>query len=859
MRNFRLGFGAALWVLFLYGCGDGWLGRQWHNTTSHYNVYFNAEQSWNKTVLALREANKDDFRSYIELYNYGTQDNLKSNLGVMDDVVKKVSTMIDKHPKSRWVDDGYLLMAKAYFMKGDFIAAKDIFEYVISNFKDAKVVYSAKLWIFQCLYYQGKYAEAESLAVSLKGDKEFPKSLEAELYKALGAVSLKNNKIPQAAEYLKQCLKTAKGKMERYRLHFALAQALQKIEKYDEAAANYVKVVHMTPPYELAFNSRINQVEILSLQKKDYAKANKLLRRMLKDDKNLEYYSEIYHRMGVNELRAGNSSKGLAYLNQSLREGAGNRAQSTTTYLTIGDYYYGNRNFEKSALYYDSANMLLDENHPDYEIISKKSLKLSELLRHLLVIKKQDSLLRLARDPILREKTIDRLIALEKERQINAQNPNNANNKPQNTPLPGNDPSNQPAAGAFPFYNMNQRNRGITDFQAKWGERSNRDYWNINSKKLTNNQNTTNPDDPELQDTAKQEDPSISADENRKKYYREIPLTKADQEQAEKKIEEAIFLAAGVYQTGFGELDQAITYYKDLLRRFPESKYKPQALYEMAKIYKAQGKSDLYDKTKKQLADEYPDSIYLKLLDDPDAAKNINKGATAKREIEELYEKMYAHYLAGEYDLALQVKKESDTKFAGNSLQPKFDLLAGLCEIKNSQAEQGIARLKQVSEDYPNTPEGDRAAEIVAAWVKRQSPEPIATIDSSDVGGSAGLWKAWDNKEELFYIMSYPRGGNSNLIRAALNDYNKENYIFESLDVSTAAAVGETIYISVKNFSKPEIAQQYVAGLMAKTDFFASRGLFEYDLAWISKTNFQALATNNRINSYFDFFKTDKK
>lgn len=854
----RLGYIFFLFII-LSACGDGWLSRQWHNTTSHYNIYFNAEQDWNKTVLALREGNKDDFRGFIELYNYGSAEGLKSNQGAMDEVVKKVSTMIDKHPKSRWVDDAYLLMGKAYFMKGDFIAAKDIFEYVISNFKDPKVVYSAKLWIFQSLYYQGKYAEAESLATSLKGDKEFPTSLNAELYKALGAVMLHNNKIPQAAEYLSQSLKTTKGKMERYRMHFALGQALQKTEKYDEAVQQYVKVVKMTPPYELAFNSRINQVEILSLQKRDYAKANKLLRRMLKDDKNIEYYAEIYHKMGVNELRAGNTGKGLAYLNQSLRESTSNNAQKTTTYLTIGDFYYGIRNFEQSALYYDSANMILDEKHPDYESISKKSLKLSELLRHLLVIKKQDSLMRLAKDPVLREKTIDRLIEIQKQKELNAKN--QAPSAPSNVPLPGGSGPTPQGNSAFPFYNMNQRNRGITDFQSKWGERTNRDFWNINSKKVQSSGaagdgNTNNPDD-----TLQNENPAATADENRKKYYKEIPLTPALQEQSLAKIEEAIFAAAGVYQNGFNEYDQAIFYYKELLRRFPQSKYHAQSLYELAKMYKAKGENSLYAQYRKELEDKHPESIYVKLLDDPNAAKNIGKGGSAKKEIEELYEKMYAFYQSANYVEAIALKKDVDSKFAGNSFQAKFDLLGGICEIKNKQEEIGIAHLKQIMEDYPNTAEAKRAEEIVQAWDLRNSPQPSVNTDGSDTttGEVKGLWKAWDTKEELYFILTYPRGGNSNLIRAALNDYNKENYVFETLEVSAAAAVGETIYITVSNFSKPEIAQEYVKMMMNKGDFFASRGLFEFEVAWISKTNYKTLSTNNRINSYIDFYKTGNK
>ncbi len=90
MQYFKLPI-AVFVIVFIWACGnsDSWLSRQWHNTTAHYNVYFNADQKWEETVLGLRESNKDDFRNYLELYNYGSGESLKGNLGTMDEVVKK--------------------------------------------------------------------------------------------------------------------------------------------------------------------------------------------------------------------------------------------------------------------------------------------------------------------------------------------------------------------------------------------------------------------------------------------------------------------------------------------------------------------------------------------------------------------------------------------------------------------------------------------------------------------------------------------------------------------------------------------------------------------------------------------------
>jgi tetratricopeptide (TPR) repeat protein len=854
MQYFKLPI-AVFVIVFFWACGnsDSWLSRQWHNTTAHYNVYFNADQKWEETVLGLREANKDDFRNYLELYNYGTAESLKGNLGTMDEVVKKVSTMIDKHPRSKWVDDAYLLMGKAYFMKGDFIAARDIFDYVISTFKDPIVTYKARLWTFQCLYYQGKFEEAESLIIGLKNDKAFPKTLEGELYKALSAIMLRNKKIGLAAEYLELALHGAKGKLEKYRLHFALAQSYQQLEKYDAAELHYAKVVRMTPPYEIAFNARINQVEILSLQKKDYSRANHLLKRMLKDDKNLEYFGQIYYRMGINEIRSGNVKQGVSLLNKSIQESKNDKAQATTSYLALGDFYYEKKIFDQSALYYDSANNLLDENHPDYASISKKSTQLSELLRHLLTIKKQDSLLRLARDPDLRERTIDKIIEQEKKQPAPKSSPDPV------APAPGN--MNNTGNTSFPFYNQANRARGITEFQKKWGERANRDYWRINSK-ASSNASADNNSGSGLDGKSTEDTSAVipTSDANRKKYYKEIPLTKEAQQESEKKIEEALLAAAGVYQNSFSQNENALEYYKELLRRFPQSKYKAQVLYEMAKIHRSMGNTAEFDVLKKRLETEHPESIYLKLLDDPNAAKNIAIGGSEKKEIEILYEQMYSQYEAGNYSAALATKAEADKKYAGNSIQAKFELLAGICELKSGLADAGKSRLKQISDDYPGSAYASKAADVLEAWVRLSTPAPSNTTDSGAApGGNTGLWSKWDGVEPLIFIMSYQRGVNSNLIRAAINDYNKANFVFETLEVSPASAVGETMFLTVSGFSKSEVTQEYAKLMMGQGDMFASKGLYEYEIAWISQKNYSNLLKNNRIISYFEFFKTGNK
>ena len=53
---------------------DGFPYRAFHNTTSHYNGYFNANELVKKGVGKIALAQKDDYDQILPLYIYGTEE-----------------------------------------------------------------------------------------------------------------------------------------------------------------------------------------------------------------------------------------------------------------------------------------------------------------------------------------------------------------------------------------------------------------------------------------------------------------------------------------------------------------------------------------------------------------------------------------------------------------------------------------------------------------------------------------------------------------------------------------------------------------------------------------------------------------
>jgi tetratricopeptide (TPR) repeat protein len=828
---------------------DSWLAKKYHNTLAHYNRYFNAEQQFLEVYKGTRETVKDDYRSLVPIINLGNQEGLKNNQPQMDEVIKRTSTLIDNFPKSKWVDDSYLLNGQAYMMKGDLYASREIFDYTIATSKDPMVVYTAKLWFTKSLLLQkDKLGEAESYVLSLKQDKDFPKKLISKLNTAIADMYLVQGKYQQAYKPLQESLKGMRGKQNKYRTHFALGQVCLLLNKYNEAEGHFAKTVKMNPPYEMAFQSSIAQVEVLSAQGKNYIKANKILQRMLKDDKNIDYYGKIYYQIAENELKSNKIPSAKYYFQKSIYESKlkSDNQQLTKSYIALGDHYFCLESYVKAGNYYDSARNTLDEAYPNYEEIETRFSKLKVLVTNILQIKLQDSLLRMAKDDIFRERSIDNAIEAEKQAIAAASKIPSPNNGPGGiNPIGGANPK-----SSFPFYNPQLKAQGEAEFKRKWGPRPNMDNWRYNSrlkKLLSQNNGNQNVS----KDTALENDPLLkNVAPERKKYMAQIPFKNDARDAAYKKIEDAYLQVAEQYNLALDQPEKAAIYYEEMLSRFPATEHKARIYYKLIKIYTKLNNVAKANEYRALLKSRFPESNYLKILDGKDVEPNlkVTDENSGNKEIIAGYQAMYVAYTVGNYNEALTIKQNIDKNFMGNQMQPKFEYLKALCNIRLGKQADAVKALDQIIIDYPSSETAVKAQELIDAYNRIKAPEQI--VDKVDVKDD---WEVYNGKDELYYLLSFDKGNNSNLIRAALSDYCKENYVLETLIVNPAQSFGSQVYMYISGFSSPKVAKEFLDRLKANPTTYSSKGLFEYKQATISKTNLQKLVKNKRVVSYMNY------
>lgn len=112
----------------------GWLKTKIHDLNAHYNGYWNANELYKASVDRLELSHQDNYNQILEIYPYGTEEDRKLVEEDMDKAIEKVVKVASLHEPSKWVDDCYVMMGKAQFLKGDYESAQETLEYFVEDF-----------------------------------------------------------------------------------------------------------------------------------------------------------------------------------------------------------------------------------------------------------------------------------------------------------------------------------------------------------------------------------------------------------------------------------------------------------------------------------------------------------------------------------------------------------------------------------------------------------------------------------------------------------------------------------------------------------------------------------------------------
>lgn len=137
----RFNHKAILLLLVLASCtvhkdkdDQSFLSKVYHNTTARYNGYFNADLLMQESMAALNQEYVEDYDTLIPVYPYMANPNVENQFNTLDKVIEKVTTVSSLHRQSHWLDDNYLMLGKAQFLKKNYKDAGAAFMYLVNNF-----------------------------------------------------------------------------------------------------------------------------------------------------------------------------------------------------------------------------------------------------------------------------------------------------------------------------------------------------------------------------------------------------------------------------------------------------------------------------------------------------------------------------------------------------------------------------------------------------------------------------------------------------------------------------------------------------------------------------------------------------
>ncbi|EEF25059.1 conserved hypothetical protein [Ricinus communis] len=229
--------------------------------------------------------------------------------------------------------------------------------------------------------------------------------------------------------------------------------------------------------------------------------------------------------------------------------------------------------------------------------------------------------------------------------------------------------SNKNSGSTFYFYNNSAISQGYNDFKRLWGNRKLEDNWRRSRRSNTGiptantgigSSQVNDPDAPV--GSVAYNSTNVSAGTFRQDLVKNLPLTLALLQQSNLKIYNAYFEMANFYRDVLEDKKEAIATYETLLARFPQSSDKPSIYYNLYRLY-ADIDATKSNDYKNRLLKEYPESVFAKVILDPDYARKL---ADVDAVFNGFYNEVYDQYAQKQYAKVIEKANDLLNKYPDN-------------------------------------------------------------------------------------------------------------------------------------------------------------------------------------------------
>lgn len=889
--------------------------RWWHSFNARYNTYFNGSQAFIEGSLEKETGNHDDHTQMLPLYTVANKNSKTLGSSQFDRAIEKSEKAIRRHSiKARpawnkkrrktkkdieWLNrreynpflwHAWLLLGKSQFQKAEFEEAAATFGYMARLYQTQETILArARAWQAKCYVEMGWLYEAEDLIIKQRRD-SIPYRATADWDYTLADYYIHHESWPEAVTYLRKAIRHERRRKQRARMWYLMGQIESLQGHRQEAYDAYRHVIRLSPPYELEFNARIAQSEVMAAT--DARKTINQLKRMARSDNNKDYLDQVYYAIGNIYLSQRDTTRAIAAYEEGNKKATRSGTEKGVLLLQLGNLYWQQEKYSDARRCYGEAIGLLDQDRKGYKELALRSKVLDELVPYTDAIHLQDSLQRLAVMPEAeRNKAIDRvieeLIKKEKEEKRAQQEAEAEQQLAQQGGIGNTQTMTQqqqptrtsPQSNIWYFYNPQAVSQGKQRFEQQWGRRPNADNWQrsnltvlkMDSEEEENSEDSESSENSENSGQGSEPGDSIASDTNvpdsipsdphtREYYLAQIPFTEEQKAASDAIIMESLFHAGIILKDKLDNLTLSHKMLYRLVSQYPDYEHNDEAWYHLYLIYARQGRWDLANDALEHMKQRHQESQWTILLSDPYYAENQRFGQHIE---DSLYTATYEAFKAERYREVETNVQLSAQRFPNGQNRAKFLFIEGLSLLNNQKPDSCVARMKQIVENYPESEVSDMAGQIVKGvqqgrrlqsgkmsdiWRQRQNlehPDDSVHIDTLST----------ERDVRYAFVLAYtPDSVDQNQLLYEIAKYNFTSYLVRNFEIAvdTDGAISRMIVTGFLSYDEAlQYARQLYSNLQMSERLAGCRRII------ISEQNLPLLGTAFSYDDYDIFFQQE--
>ena len=766
---------------------DGFVNRKYQGFTTQYNVLFNGQEALKSELTNREKSYKDNFYApYIKLLTYeeqasaSTMDNLGftpntegvppsdffrddapdnssgntgNTAGALQVAEIKALKAIEKHSmlfngkeKNKKIFDAYLLLAKARLFQGKALEALDAINIMKKNFAKDKRLNLVKIYEAYAYGKMKDYYQADENFRDLKEEK-LRKSERKLLSVFYSEMLLEAGKKEEAITELEEAYQFNKNKKLRSRIAFLRGQILASLGENEKARESFVTAYKNARDFEFEVKSQIEIAKTFNGNGDDYEGAKKYLESISKKGTYSSRKNEFYYALGIMANKAGKKDEAQDYFKKSVKEKISDSQIRGLAYYEIGKKHFDENDYLSAGVYYDSAYAAMNY-PPAKENLKSLTENIKQVSKNYYLIKKNDSILNLTKmsnDERIAyfNKHIETLKTKEAKQELERKKTEKEkNNKFETTDfalLNGTDNNSflDFTGGSKSFYFANQStiSKGESAFKQIWGNRASTDNWRTSTK-----QNSI--------EDLKNEALGINSAPNPRRYepdfYIEKIPTKTEELTTLKKDRDTASLGLGrMYDNYFSNIPLATKTLYDLVDSKTDEDTEQQALYHIFSMNYEKNPKDA-ERAKQLILEKYPYTSIAEFVKNPKKAEFTSSNT----DVQKKYIDAYKLYEEGKYEDSRKLIEEAIQQFPKDVLIPKFTLLQAFNTAKTAGKEIMILQLEQLMLNYPKTPEGIKAKEMLQ-FLKSDLKVEQLDANGNPINKSTSNAKIEDKKVEI--------------------------------------------------------------------------------------------------------------